>query len=93
LISYNTTVERVENVGAQWKVTLRREGKDSDYWWVEWFDTVVVASGHYWMPYIPPIDKLEKFEKARPGSVMHSKHYRGREAFAGKVSPSTSRTE
>ncbi|KAJ5780606.1 hypothetical protein N7457_005766 [Penicillium paradoxum] len=83
-ISYNTTVERVEKVGTEWKVTLRKDGEKSDYWWVEWFDAVVVASGHFWVPYIPPIEGLESFEKARPGSVLHSKHFRGREAFTGK---------
>ncbi|KAK3317088.1 hypothetical protein B0H66DRAFT_478961 [Apodospora peruviana] len=85
LVSYDTTVERVEKIGAEWKVTLRKEGKEStDYWWTEWFDAVVVASGHYWVPYIPAIDGLAEFEKARPGSVIHSKHFRGRNAFRGK---------
>ncbi|KAJ4855628.1 flavin-binding monooxygenase-like domain-containing protein [Trichoderma breve] len=51
---------------------------------IEWFDAVVVASGHFWVPYIPPIEGLEAFEKARPGSVIHSKHFRGREPFIGK---------
>ncbi|KAG7286292.1 hypothetical protein NEMBOFW57_008600 [Staphylotrichum longicolle] len=83
-VSYNTTVERVEKVGAEWKVTLRKEGQGKDYWWAEWFDAVVVASGHYWVPYIPAIDGLEAFEKARPGSVLHSKHFRGRDQFKGK---------
>ena len=87
LVSYNTTVERVEKVGAEWKVTLRKEGKGSDYWWVEWFDAVVVASGHYWVPYIPSIDGLEDFERSRPGSVLHSKHFRGRDQFKSKASP------
>lgn len=85
-VSYNTTVERVEKVGAEWKVTLRKEGQSGDYWWTEWFDAVVVASGHYWVPYIPAIEGLEAFEKARPGAVLHSKHYRGRDQFRGKVS-------
>ncbi|CAM1503313.1 Fc.00g080890.m01.CDS01 [Cosmosporella sp. VM-42] len=84
LISYNTTVERTEKIGAEWKVTLRKEGKESDYWWVEWFDAVVVASGHYWVPYIPAIEGLEQFEKSRPGSVLHSKHFRGRDLFKKK---------
>lgn len=84
LISYRTTVERAEKVGTEWRVILRRDGEQSDYWWVEWFDTVVVASGHFWVPYIPAIEGLEEFEKARPGSVLHSKHFRGREAFTGK---------
>ncbi|KAJ5522433.1 hypothetical protein N7527_006548 [Penicillium freii] len=83
-VSYNTTVELVEKVGTEWKVTLRKNGEQSDYWWVEWFDAVVVASGHFWVPYIPSIEGLEAFEKTRPGSVIHSKHFRGRETFSGK---------
>ncbi|KAF0328801.1 dimethylaniline monooxygenase [Colletotrichum asianum] len=83
-VSYNTTVELAEKVGDEWKVVLRKEGKDSDEWWVERFDAVVVATGHYWVPYVPKIDGLEEFEGARPGSVIHSKHYRGREDFCGK---------
>lgn len=84
-ISYDTTVEHVEKAGAEWKVILRKDGEHSDYWWVEWFDAVVVASGHYWVPYIPLIEGLEEFEKAKPGSVLHSKHFRGREAFTDKA--------
>lgn len=84
-VSYNTTVEKVEKVGAEWKVTLRKEGKERDYWWVEWFDAVVVASGHYWVPYVPAIEGLAQFEKTRPGSVIHSKHFRGRDLYKDKV--------
>lgn len=86
LISYSTTVELAEKVGSEWKVVLRKEGKERDYWWVEWFDAVVVASGHYSVPYIPAISGLEEMEKMRPGSVVHSKHYRGRDLYKNKVS-------
>lgn len=86
LVSYNTTVERAEKVGEEWKVTLRKEGPGEDEWWAEWFDAVIVASGHYSVPYIPRIEGLEEFAKARPGSVIHSKHFRGRETYRGKVS-------
>lgn len=85
-VSYRTTVERAEKVGDEWKLTLRREGDEGDDWWVEYFDAVVVATGHYWVPYVPHIEGLEEFEKARPGSVIHSKHFRGREHFRNKVS-------
>ncbi|RMJ12238.1 hypothetical protein CDV36_008126 [Fusarium kuroshium] len=84
LVSYNTTVERVKKIGSEWKVILRREGNERGYWWVEWFDAVVVASGHYSVPYIPAIEGLDELEKARPGSVIHSKHFRGRELYKGK---------
>jgi cation diffusion facilitator CzcD-associated flavoprotein CzcO len=85
LVSYNTTVEKVEKVGHEWKVTLRKDGMEKDYWWVEWFDAVIVASGHYAVPYIPAIDGLEQFEKSRPGSVIHSKQFRGKDYFHAKV--------
>ncbi|KAH6653919.1 hypothetical protein BKA67DRAFT_622899 [Truncatella angustata] len=84
LVSYNTTVERAEKIGEEWKVTLRREGEEKDEWWEEWFDAVVVASGHYSVPYIPKIQGLEDFARERPGSVIHSKHFRGREAYRDK---------
>lgn len=83
-VEYNTAVERVEKTGNEWRVTLRKDGEKSDYWWEESFDAVVVASGHYGVPYIPHIEGLEEFEKQRPGSVLHSKMFRGREAHRGK---------
>ncbi|KAK3496012.1 hypothetical protein B0T13DRAFT_488764 [Neurospora crassa] len=84
LVSYSTTVEKVEKVGDEWKVTLRKEGEQKDYWWAEWFDAVVVASGHYWVPWIPAIEGLEAFERQRPGSVLHSKQFRGRDLYLDK---------
>ncbi|KXH53421.1 dimethylaniline monooxygenase [Colletotrichum nymphaeae SA-01] len=89
-ISYNTTVERAEKMpaasgfGEEWKLTLRKDGENTDYWWEERFDAVIVASGHYNVPYIPSIDGLPEFARDRPGSVIHSKHFRGRDAFKGK---------
>ncbi|KXH64224.1 hypothetical protein CNYM01_12215 [Colletotrichum nymphaeae SA-01] len=83
-VSYRTTVERAEKVGDEWKLTLRKEGDEGDDWWVEYFDAVVVATGHYWVPYVPHIEGLEEFEKDRPGSVIHSKHFRGRDHFRNK---------
>jgi hypothetical protein len=84
LVSYNTHVERVEKVGQEWKVTLRREEDENDFWWVEWFDAVIVASGHFNVPYVPEVRGLEDLECKFPGSVLHSKMYRGRDAFRGK---------
>lgn len=85
LVSYNTTVENAQKIGEEWKVVLRREENNEDIWWEEWFDAVVVASGHYNVPYIPKIKGLEDFEKQYPGSVKHSKMFRGRDAYRGKV--------
>ena len=86
LISYNTTVERVTKLNGEWEVVLRKSGQSTDYWWKEYFDAVVVANGHYSIPYIPDITGLSEFEKRCPGSVIHTKAFRGRDSYRGKVS-------
>lgn len=94
LVEYYTTVERAIKIpeSQKWELVLRRrelqDGFASDYWWKESFDAVVVASGHYAVPYIPAIRGLEDFARKHPGSVEHTKHYRGPEKYRGKVSTS-----
>lgn len=91
LVQYNTTVERaIKEPGSEkWVLTLRRtqshNGSQSDYWWTEVFDALVVASGHYAVPYIPAITGLKEFAERYPGSIEHTKHYRGPEKYRGKV--------
>jgi hypothetical protein len=85
-VAYNTTVELAEKVGDEWRLVLRKPNDMTaeDEWWEERFDAVCVASGHYSVPYIPAIAGLAEFEKARPGSVKHSKMFRGRDGYRGK---------
>lgn len=89
LVRYGASVERVvkdEGTG-EWVVAVRREEKGTgEVWEEERFDAVVVASGHFNVPWIPAIEGLEEYEKDRRGSVLHSKMFRGRDAFRGKVS-------
>ncbi|OKO97262.1 Thiol-specific monooxygenase [Penicillium subrubescens] len=90
LVQYNTTVERAikDSTSQKWSLTLRRteihNGSPSDYWWTESFNAVVVASGHYAVPYIPAIPGLEEFAARYPGSVEHTKHYRGPQKYQDK---------
>ncbi|KAL1955701.1 hypothetical protein VTO42DRAFT_8173 [Malbranchea cinnamomea] len=87
-VEYCTTVERVEKLESsnEWRLTLRKTGQSGhfDYWWTETFDAVVVATGHYTVPYIPHIKGLAEFAKAYPGSVEHTKAFRGVERYRGK---------
>lgn len=48
------------------------------------FDAVVVASGHFNVPYIPPVPGIEAWNKAYPGSICHSMFYRRPESYANK---------
>jgi cation diffusion facilitator CzcD-associated flavoprotein CzcO len=89
LVEYNTTVELAVKYPETntWILTLRRQGNsgNSDYWWTETFDALVVASGHYNVPYVPPIPGLKEFAEQYPGSVEHAKQYRGPKKYRGKV--------
>ncbi|PWY92644.1 FAD/NAD(P)-binding domain-containing protein [Aspergillus heteromorphus CBS 117.55] len=88
LVEYNTTVERaVKNPQTgKWELTLRRAGGPGgqDYWWSETFDALVVASGHYSVPYVPAIPGLKEFIEKYPENVLHTKQYRGPDRYRGK---------
>jgi hypothetical protein len=80
VVSYNTTVELVykNQETGKWTVTLRQlcENGKEDRWWTETFDAVLVASGHYIVPFIPETPGLAQFARDFPGSVEHSKAWR-----------------
>ncbi|PLB48598.1 thiol-specific monooxygenase [Aspergillus steynii IBT 23096] len=85
LVEFGTTVEQAEHTGDEWVLTLRKTLKSTNnLWWQERFDAVVVATGHYYLPYIPDIPGLADFDESFPGIVQHSKHYRNAEDYGGK---------
>lgn len=87
LIEFNTTVERAEKKGDEWLLTLRKAtpGGRKNYWWQEVFDAVVVATGHFSLPYMPEIPGLAEYDERYPGRIKHSKHFRSVHEFEGKV--------
>ena len=86
LIKFCTQVEDLALVRKDdddhWKITSRstRGGLSvsSEY------DAVVVASGHYSLPFIPSIPGIQGFAATYPGLISHSKTYRSPESFKGK---------
>ncbi|KUJ13570.1 putative dimethylaniline monooxygenase [Mollisia scopiformis] len=89
LLSLSTTVENVEKVGEEWVLTLRKaneplRGEHKDYWWQEKFDAVVVATGHYNVPFIPAIWGIDEAVKALPHKFEHSKSFRSPDDYVGK---------
>ncbi|KAI0840051.1 FAD/NAD(P)-binding domain-containing protein [Hypoxylon sp. FL0890] len=84
LLELNTTVERAEKVGGEWVLTLRKEMLGRNYWWTETFDALVVATGHYNVPWFPSILGLVEYDQKFPGRIQHSKHFRNSKKFKGK---------
>lgn len=85
-IEFNTSVELVSKneKSGKWEVVLRKFGKKLDYVWTETFDAVIVASGHYDVPYVPNITGLQAFYNNPCKTVVHTKAYRSREFYRGK---------
>lgn len=48
------------------------------------FDAVVIASGHFNVPYIPSVAGMKAWNEAYPGSILHSKFYRRPADYTGK---------
>lgn len=90
MVEYNTTVESVgrnaDTAPHAWTVVLRRskEGQD-DHWWSEEFDAVVVANGHYTVPFLPDIPGLAEYHEAHPCIISHSKSFRDPQSYKGKT--------
>jgi len=49
------------------------------------YDAVIVASGHYTVPFIPDITGIREWDKQNPGCISHSKFFRRPEDFKDKV--------
>lgn len=86
LLELSTTVERAEKIRGEWVLTLRKEYLGRNYWWREVFDALVVATGHYNVPWFPEVPGLLEYDEKFPGAIVHSKHFRDGSKFKGKVS-------
>ncbi|KAI0458376.1 hypothetical protein F5B21DRAFT_24750 [Xylaria acuta] len=90
-VQFHTRVEGVTKPAgnARWTVktsTLRvEENSFSVLRSSESFDAVVVASGHYHLPFVPDIPGLAAWKDRFPDRVMHSKSYRTPEPFRGNT--------
>ncbi|KAL1644481.1 monooxygenase [Diplodia intermedia] len=69
-------------VEEQWSVTTKNIVTGA--LGVETFDAVVVANGHFYIPFIPEIYGIKEWHKAHPGNITHSKFYRTPDAFKDK---------
>lgn len=79
LLHTRTTVEEVLAIASnRWKLTLRKYDapRQVDEWWEEEFDAVVIANGHYAVPFVPAVPGLDDWLARFPGRVHHSKTYR-----------------
>ncbi|XP_042295951.1 flavin-containing monooxygenase FMO GS-OX-like 2 isoform X2 [Sceloporus undulatus] len=66
--------------GGGWEVTASWQGPGSEQKTLtEQFDAIMVCTGHYSVPFVPPIAGLDSFQ----GRLLHSHSFRRPEPFAG----------
>ncbi|KAJ5381460.1 uncharacterized protein N7496_003888 [Penicillium cataractarum] len=65
-----------------WDVTTKDLHKGQDT--TQTYDAVVVASGHFTVPYLPDIPGIGNWDQSYPETISHSKFYDTPEPFAGK---------
>jgi cation diffusion facilitator CzcD-associated flavoprotein CzcO len=82
LISFSQQVEDVRLMHYGWDITIKstitKETRRANY------DAIVIANGHYSVPYIPSVQGIEAFNAAYPSIIQHSKLYRSPAPFVGK---------
>lgn len=85
LISFRTQVlDARQAEDGRWRVKTQEvveggDGAASE----DTFDAVAVASGHFDVPYVPPVRGMEDWNRAYPEVITHSKFYRKPEDYAG----------
>ena len=77
-VKFNTTVTSVSSDGSGFNVSYKDKVEDKIS--TERFDNVVVATGHFSVPYIPEYKGMSSF----PGRIMHSHDFRDAEEFRNK---------
>lgn len=81
-IRFSTLVEKAVFENDVWKVSVKNDKET----YTEEFDALVVATGHYAVPYVPEIPGLHELAQNKKVQLLHSRDYRRPEEFKGKVS-------
>lgn len=76
-VHFNTKIVNVLKQNNIWKL-IDVQGKEHQA------DFVVLATGHYTVPFTPEIEGIEEWKTAHPGTVLHSRTFDNPDAFENK---------
>jgi cation diffusion facilitator CzcD-associated flavoprotein CzcO len=86
LIKFSTQVVKVLDTSAtnrpNWELTSKSTITDISE--VLDYDAIVVANGHYSVPFVPDVRGIDTFNKAYPSVITHSKAFRSPASFKDK---------
>ena len=72
-----------ETINEKW--SLKAEELKTGRIYEERYDAVIMANGHYSVPFVPDINGAKGWNEAFPGTLSHSKTFRTAEEFRDKV--------
>lgn len=85
-IKMATTVENVsKNKEGKFTLSLRKKERETDVWWQEEFDAIVVATGHYHVPMVPETNGIKSVYRKWPDRIVHAKYFREAEKLKNKT--------
>lgn len=83
-IRLNSEIVEIIKVDNKWKLTVKETVGDKVKWYTEFFDGVIVSTGHYSIPYLPRLPGLSQWNAKFKSSVFHSKSFRDPSIFKDK---------
>lgn len=85
-IEYSTQVLDIQptnsNPDSKWNIFTRNLVTDEEQ--EHTYDAVIVANGHFIVPYVPDIPGIKEWNERYPKSISHSKYFRKPEDFTSK---------
>ncbi len=87
-IRLQTEVESISKLkNNKWNIILRKHYNrinKEDEWYQEQFDSIIIATGHYNVPFIPYIRNLNLYNELKPNVIIHSKSFRNPQFYKNK---------
>lgn len=78
----NVSVSKTDDGKDEWTICVRDLVTNHETTHI--YDAVVVANGHYTVPYIPSIPGMAEFASQYPNTIIHSKYYRSPAIYANR---------
>lgn len=96
VIKFNAYVTSVEKIADKWEITYTDYNTPNNIITdnnttptsiskSEFFDAVVICTGHYDLPHIPQVKGITEWTAKYPGTIIHSKYYNDPTDYAGKT--------
>jgi len=79
IVTFSTQVQDVRMDDEHWEVTAKSTITQKET--TARYDAIIIANGHYSVPFIPFIPGIESFNSAYPSAIRHSKQYRSPRPF------------